>query len=56
MTKKIIYVVLNHNNNLLGEFDTKAEAEEEAHYYRHQTGNVAYVDQVEITVKEIAHA
>lgn len=42
------YVVKNHNGTLLGEFDTKREAEAEAKFYREQTGNPAYVDEEEV--------
>lgn len=39
------YVVRNHNGTLLGEFDTKREAEAEAKFYREQTGNPAYIEE-----------
>ena len=38
-----MYIVFNHNDTFLGEFDTKAEADAEALFYREQTGNAAYV-------------
>lgn len=42
---KSIFVVANHNDNEIGRFDTKKEAEKEAAYYREQTGNPAYVEE-----------
>ena len=42
---KAKYVVRNHNGTLLGEFDTKREAEAEAKFYREQTGNPAYIEE-----------
>ncbi len=40
------YVVRNHNGTLLGEFDTKHEAELDAQEYMYQTGNAAYIEEV----------
>ena len=37
------YQVRNHNDTLLGEFDTAAAAYAEADFYMDQTGNYAYV-------------
>ena len=42
---KSIFVVANHNDNEIGRFDTKKEAEKEAAYCREQTGNPAYVEE-----------
>jgi hypothetical protein len=42
------YVVRNHNGTLLGEFDTKHEAELDAQEYMYQTGNAAYVEREEV--------
>ena len=39
------YTVHNHNGKELGRFDTKQAAEEEAQFYRIQTGNPAYVEE-----------
>ena len=39
------YVVRNHNGTLLGEFDTKREAELDAQEYMYQTGNAAYIEE-----------
>lgn len=35
--------VFNHNNTLLGVFPNRKQADEEAEFYRHITGNPAYV-------------
>jgi hypothetical protein len=37
------YRVFNHNDTLLGEFTTAADAYAEAEFYMDQTGNYAYV-------------
>ena len=37
------YQVFNHNNTLLGEFQYKPQADDEAEFYTQQTGNAAYV-------------
>lgn len=42
---KVKYVVRNHNGTLLGEFDTKHEAELDAQEYMYQTGNAAYIEE-----------
>jgi len=39
------YVVRNHNGTLLGEFDTKHEAELDAQEYMYGTGNAAYIEE-----------
>jgi hypothetical protein len=44
--EKMKYVVRNHNGTLLGEFDTKHEAELDAQEYMYQTGNAAYIEEV----------
>ena len=38
-----MYLVFNHNGTLLGKFKTRKAAEQEAVFYRDQTGNGAYV-------------
>lgn len=43
MLKK--FKVYNHNNILLGVFDTAKEAYAEARTYHYQTGNAAYVEE-----------
>jgi len=40
------YVVRNRDSTLLGEFDTKHEAELDAQEYMYQTGNAAYIEEV----------
>lgn len=52
---RVIYVVLNHNSTVLGQFPTKIEAESEATFYRYQTGNAAYVDEVTLRISEEEH-
>lgn len=42
----IRFAAYNHNGTLLGEHDTQAGAEAEAREYREQTGNAAYVEQL----------
>lgn len=37
------YRVYNHNDTLLGEFDSATAAHAEAEFYMDQTGNYAYV-------------
>ena len=39
------YKVRNHNGTLLGEFDTKHEAEKDAQEYMYGTGNPAYIEE-----------
>jgi hypothetical protein len=46
LIKNAKYVVRNHNGTLLGEFDTKHEAELDAQEYMYQTGNAAYIEEV----------
>lgn len=43
--RQIMYIVRNHNNTELGRFDTRGEAEDEAQYYRDQTGNATYIEE-----------
>ena len=38
-----MFNVYNHNHTLLGEFETKPEADREAAFYIEQTGNAAFV-------------
>lgn len=45
MGHKSVFVVANHNDNEIGRFDTKKEAEKQAAYYREQTGNAAYIEE-----------
>jgi len=40
------FTVHNHNHSLLGEFSTEQAAKEEAEFYRHMTGNPAYIVEV----------
>ena len=40
-----MFNVYNHNHTLLGEFETKPEADREAAFYIEQTGNAAFVSQ-----------
>jgi hypothetical protein len=46
----MMYKIYNHNNTLIGEFANPAEALKEALFYRHQTGNPAYVEQDDYTI------
>ena len=47
-----VYVVLNHTSNVIGEYDNKLDAEKEAAYYRHETGNAAFVDEIVMFKRE----
>lgn len=47
-----VYVVLNHNSTVLGQFDSRVKAEKEAAYYRHETGNAAFVDEIVMFKRE----
>jgi hypothetical protein len=38
------YAIRNHNGRLLGYHPTKRAAEQEARFYRTQTGNPAYIE------------
>jgi len=38
------YQLFNHNNTFLGEFDSFLNAFAEARFYRDQTGNAVYLD------------
>jgi hypothetical protein len=38
------YAVRNHNGRLIGDHPTKRAAEQEARFYRTQTGNAAYIE------------
>ena len=42
-----MYRVYNHNETLLGEFPTRKTAQAEVREYRKQTGNEAYVEEVQ---------
>ena len=41
-----LFAACVHNGTLLGEFDTKHEAELDAQKYMYQTGNAAYIEEV----------
>lgn len=41
------YQVFNHNGTFLGEFKTLAKAIKEQKYYTLQTGNFAYIQEVQ---------
>lgn len=47
-----VYVVLNHNSNVIGQYANKLDAEKEAAYYRHETGNAAFVDEIVMFKRE----
>lgn len=40
------YQIFNHNNTLLGEFDSFAKAYTEGQFYRDQTGNPFFIEEV----------
>jgi hypothetical protein len=40
------YRVLNHNGTLLGEFENFSDAYLEAQFYRAQTNNAAYIEEI----------
>jgi len=41
------YAVYNHNNTLLGEFETIKEAFEEGQKYHYYTGNAYFLEEIE---------
>jgi len=44
---RMTYQVFNHNGTLLGEFKTLAQAVREQNYYTAQTGNDAYIEEIQ---------
>jgi len=42
-----MFRVHNHNGTLIGEYETRLEAEADMDEYMYQTGNDAYIDEVE---------
>jgi len=45
--ESMTYQVFNHNGTLLGEFKTLAQAVREQNYYTAQTGNDAYIEEIQ---------
>ena len=41
------YAVYNHNNTLIGEFETIKEAFEEGQKYHYYTGNAYFLEEIE---------
>lgn len=50
-----MFNVYNHNHTLLGEFETKPEADHEAAFYIEQTGNAAFVSQAPNPTQYVRH-
>jgi hypothetical protein len=50
--ERTLYLVLTDKSTVIGQYDSKADAEKEAAYYLHETGKHAFVDEVIMFTKE----